>query len=313
MKKRLFLFAAYDKDGIMGKSEVWYIDALLKVGDVVFVADSTMSETELKKLPEGVLYAAATRHEEYDFGSYKRAYKWAKESGVIDDYEFLYLVNDSVYGPITMSDFQKALEKMENLNTDAFSMACKVHTSSPHMQSWFIGLKREVFLSDWFDTFISSVEKLDDKVEVCIRYETGFSCLLREKGVKYDALFHLRGREIYGVVRRLVRKGMPFVKKSSFLRHNGCLGQKVRRILFASDPGFISSVIPDAQRTFGEGYVGWFLLCNSSDSVKRYLKYLWRKVMHLKISVSSSDSRNIKSASNLSILFLTCLLKSFVL
>lgn len=277
VKKRLFLFAAYDKDGIIGPSELWYVDSLLKVGDVIFVADSTLSRSELDKLQRTVLFSSGIRHREYDFGSYKRAYIWAKESGILSEYEFLYLVNDSVWGPTSRSDLYKALERMEVLEVNAFSMACKVHTRSPHMQSWFIGLRREVFLSDYFDAFISSVECLKDKVEVCIRYETGLSCLLREKGVKYDALFHLRGREIYGAVARLTRSGMPFVKKSSFLRHNGCLGRKIRHILSCSDSGFAEAVVHDAERTFGKEYIGWFLSCSVADSVGRYLKYLWHK------------------------------------
>ena len=42
----------------------------------------------------------ATRHSEYDFGSYKRAYNWAQENLDTAEYEFVYLVNDSVYGPL---------------------------------------------------------------------------------------------------------------------------------------------------------------------------------------------------------------------
>jgi len=278
MKERLFLFAAYDKEGLIGPSELWYINSLLQVGAVIFVADSEMSDKELEKLPEGVLHAEALRHKEYDFGSYKRAFAWAKEEGILPEYRFLYLVNDSVFGPSTRADFYRALERMEALGTDAFSMACKVHTRTPHMQSWFIGLKREVFLSDYFDEFISSVERLNDKVEVCIKYETGLSNLLRSRGVRYDALFHLRGREIYGAVGRLVRSGMPFLKKASFIRHNACLGRTINSILEASDAGFRDAVVFDAGRTFGVDYTEHLLKCSPADSAWRYLKYLRGKI-----------------------------------
>ena len=86
--KRLFLFAGYDKDGIIDESLLMYVSAVSKFGDVVLCMDSDCPDSELNKLQDITLHAMATRHREYDFGSYKRAYNWALENLDLSKYDF---------------------------------------------------------------------------------------------------------------------------------------------------------------------------------------------------------------------------------
>ena len=52
MTKRLFLFAGYDKDGIVDDTLIYYLSELSKLGDIVFVMDNDASETELNKIKQ---------------------------------------------------------------------------------------------------------------------------------------------------------------------------------------------------------------------------------------------------------------------
>ena len=149
MTKRLFLFAGYDADGIIDDSLILYVGALSKLGDVVLCMDSDCNKSQVAKLKPFVLYAAAQRHGEYDFGSYKRAYVWARDNLDLSKYDFVYMVNDSVYGPLF--PLKPYFEKMESQNTDAFGLVKNTKASHPHIQSWFIGMRKSVFLSQWFD------------------------------------------------------------------------------------------------------------------------------------------------------------------
>ena len=97
MTRRLFLFAGYNAHGLIDESLIFYIRALSKCGDVILCMDSDCSDSELKKITPYVLHATAQRHGEYDFGSYKRAYLYAADTGILDKYDFVYIVNDSVY------------------------------------------------------------------------------------------------------------------------------------------------------------------------------------------------------------------------
>ena len=51
-KKRLFLFAGYDKDGIIDDALVHYVSAVSKFGDIVLCMDPDTPDPELKKNPE---------------------------------------------------------------------------------------------------------------------------------------------------------------------------------------------------------------------------------------------------------------------
>ena len=123
MKNRLFIFASYDRDGIIDETLLYYLRALSELGDIIFTMDNDISSTELdkvKKIPN-VISATASRHGEYDFGSYKRGYEYAEKNNLLKDYKFIYLVNDSVFGPLF--NLKPILERMERENAgNAFGM-----------------------------------------------------------------------------------------------------------------------------------------------------------------------------------------------
>ena len=84
MAKRLFIFGGYDKDGIVDGTLLYYLQALSELGDIVFNMDNDASDFELSKIKSipNMLYVNAKRYGEYDFGSYKRGYAWAKENDI---------------------------------------------------------------------------------------------------------------------------------------------------------------------------------------------------------------------------------------
>ena len=218
--KRLFLFAFYDPQGVVGESALRYLEALRALGDIVLAADCALKPVEAEKLaPLVVSYTAsrhvsytASRHGEYDFGSYKRAFRQADLSG----YDVVYLVNDSVVGPL--APLEPLLQRMEALGTDAFGLALHPSRSERHLQSWFIGLKPAVFRASWFAEFLDGVEAVGRKEDVCIRYENGLARLLEAHSASYAGLWELPGKAIYNAVGRLSRQGFPFLKKSAFTR-----------------------------------------------------------------------------------------------
>ena len=277
MMKRLFLVAGYDPQGIIGPSFIYYISALSAYGDVITVFDCDCTEDELRKLSPYVLHAEAERHREYDFGSYKRGYQWARTSGILEGYDFCYLVNDSVFGPLYSPG--PYLERMENCGKDAFAIAMNPHRKHPHLQSWFIGMHRKVFLSDMFCRFISGVTAQKDKNAVCDLYETGLTNLFDSEGFSYDALFRVKGKKIYNAVETLCRLGLPFIKKSAFTRHGGSLGRQIRHILEnTEDKALTSAVISDIDRLYGPGYWSRLTSCSRTGVCLRYFRYMINKL-----------------------------------
>ena len=282
MKTRLFLFAAYDKDGVVGEALQWYLKSLAHMGELVFVADSYMSAKELEKLAPYCLHAEAVHHGEYDFGSYKRAYIWAKDNLDLSSYDHIYLVNDSVYGPLF--DIYPYVLQMEALGTEAFSFVLNSNKRHTHLQSWFIGLDKSVFTKQYFEDFILSVKKEDSKLDVCVKYETGLTELLCSNDVRFDALLKLSGRKIYNAVKSLYMMDFPFIKKSAFTRHNGCLGAQLLYVMNRVPEDCRTVVLEDARRVFGEKYIDSLLTSNGLVIAARYLKYLGSKLGLCRIS-----------------------------
>ena len=181
--KRLFLFAFYDPQGVVGEAALRFLEALRALGDIVLATDSDLRPGEAEKLAPLVVSYEAARHGEYDFGSYKRAFRQADLAG----YDVVYLVNDSVVGPLR--PLEPYLLRMEALGTDAFGLVLNPSRHGRHLQSWFIGLKPSVFRAPWFAEFLAGVEALGRKEDVCIRYENGLARLLEAHSASYAGLW----------------------------------------------------------------------------------------------------------------------------
>lgn len=274
--KRLFLIAGYDSKNEVDESLIHLVRSMSNVGDVILFMDSNCDKTQLKKLSQFTLYCDAIRHGEYDFGSYKRAYIWAKNNLNLADYDFLYLLNDSVYGPL--QDIEPFLIKMESLHSDAFGLVCNPHKRHPHIQSWFIGCRQSVFLTQWFDEFMTSITKVADKGSVTKLYEQGFSKLITDHNLTWECLYTVSGRKIYNNVKQLYKHNLPFIKKASFIRHNGRLGKQILYVLNNINQETKDSILTNATRIWGKEYMDWLLTKNPIKIMYRNITYVIKKL-----------------------------------
>ena len=117
MSKRLFLFAGYDKNGIIDNALIYYVKTLSQYGDVILCMDCDCPKPEIDKIKRFTIHTIAKRHGEYDFGSYKRAFEYAFENNLLKKYDFLYLMNDSVFGP--MRNINNTIKNIENIKYNA--------------------------------------------------------------------------------------------------------------------------------------------------------------------------------------------------
>lgn len=277
--KRLFLFAAYDKDNAIGPALLYYIQKLSEHGDIILFMDNALPiSSEIQKISNHVKLFGAEKHGEYDFGSYKRAYSLAELNINLADYDFCYLLNDSVYGPLyNLRDY---LERMEALNSNAFGMVFNPNGRKSHLQSWFIGLKKEVFLCNCFKSFINSVQAEKSKIDVCIKYETGLTEFFHKQQFSIKALYNIKGKGIYNDVKNLYDIGLPFIKKNSFIRHNGSLCMQIQYVLNKCNADARNAIIEDATRLWGKEYVEKILMAKRIDSIFLYIEYLKTKLIH---------------------------------
>ena len=269
--KRLFLFAGYDKDCIIDDALIYYVKTLSEYGDVILCMDCNCPKSEINKIKKYTIHAISQRHGEYDFGSYKRCFEYVANKKLLKNYDYLYLVNDSVFGP-TIS-IKQTLQKIEALNTDAASIIISRHKTHAFMESWFVRLNKKIFKSKWFYDFMTSVKQEDNKAEITIKYEHGLSKLIKNNNCSWGGIYSIYGRETYNNPQYLFKSGCPFIKKLSFTRHNGALGKQIKYILSHCDKNFSKAILKTANRLWGKEYMNWFLTENLFTILYRNITY----------------------------------------
>jgi len=271
--KRLFLFAGYDKDGVIDDALIYYVSQLNKCGDIVLCMDSDCKKSEINKINKYCLNIIAARHGEYDFGSYKRAYIWARDNDILNNYDIVYMVNDSVFGPVL--DITQTLTNVESIDSDAVGLVVSVHKTHSYMESWFIALNKKIFTSKWFYDFISAVSHESRKSAITIKYEHGLSKLIKRNNCTWNGVYRIWGRYTYNHPRRLFHLGCPFIKRASFIRHNGGIGNQIKYILGHCDTNAAKAILKTTNRIYGNNYMNWLLTSNP-------LKIWWRKIKYAK-------------------------------
>lgn len=287
--KRLAIFAGYDKDNIIDDYVVYYIKELKKIADIIYVADCDMLENELTKISEYCIYLINGRHGEYDFGSYKRGYLYAKENNILQNYDYLILCNDSCYGPFF--NFQEIVQNMENKNTDVWGMfnCFKDKENDEHLQSYFLSLKSKVYLSEYFYNFISNIKKENDKWEVVKKYEIGLGNLLKKENVSVASFLDSNIKE-----NEADNNNVPFFNTTQAIK----CGFPFFKITVFKELVFCKLYIHDLKTIFNliESTYNINLIVNHLNRIienKEIIKYLFPRFKIRTISVFSKKFINI--------------------
>lgn len=227
-KKRLAIFASFSSDGKVHDYVIFYLKGLLEVVDnIIFIADNPLVENEIKKIENLVCFCQAERHSEYDFGSYKRGYEYAKQKGLLENIADLIFCNDSCVGPIY--PFSESFEQTEPIKCDFWGFtASDIHDF--HIQSYFMVFRKKIIESNLLEKFLSYVKKKISIEEIIFYYESKFTSFLELNGFTSYALFRKYGIN-YGRIKEnfsflhpqetLKTYTMPLIKKKALLLNSG--------------------------------------------------------------------------------------------
>ena len=274
--KRLFLFAGFDKDCIIDDALIYYVKNLSKYGDVILCMDCDCKKKEIDKIKKYTIHTITKRHVEYDFGSYKRCFQYAYAKKILKNYDYLYLVNDSVFGPTI--NIKETLTKIESVRANAVGLIISKHKTHSFMESWFVKLNQKIFISNWFYDFITNIKNEERKSAITIKYEHGLTKLIENNNSSWDGVYSVYGRNTYNRPKYLFKNGCPFIKKASFTRHNGSLGKQIKYILYHCDKSASKTIMNSANRLYGKQYMNWFLTNNPIKIFNRNLTYAIKKL-----------------------------------
>ncbi len=219
---RTAVFAFYDKNSIIDDYVIRYIKELKQSClRVIFVSCVRLSDYEKNKIRGYVNFIIDEDHNEYDFGSYKRGFKYI-DTNLTDEVVF---VNDSCYGPLFPLD--KIFERMNENDCDFWGMSENKYglvkigdryksIKRAHLQSYFMVFKKNVINSEVFVDFINSVQEEHKKNDIIINYEIGLSEKLKEAGFNYATYVKETGDNptIYKWKELILKHHFPFIKCS---------------------------------------------------------------------------------------------------
>ena len=207
--------------GIPGSTRLW-IEALRQCSEhLILVFDNPLpADLPAEWQQASDLTLAFERHGEYDFGSYKRGLALAASHGLLERAKHVLLCNDSVVGPL--GPLEPLLAVMTRSTEEAWGL---IHSrqGTPHLQSWFLVLGKEVVLHPAVQRFFAGVKKQPSRHAVIETYEFGLSRALLAAGVRLQAWLKAEDcliRDPQAEVSNpcmypisLVQQGIPLIKK----------------------------------------------------------------------------------------------------
>ena len=189
--KRITIFAHFDKQNIIDDYVIDYLKELRKYSEIIFVSDGDLKEIETEKIKDLCFDYICKKHEEYDFGSYKRGFKLIKSkySKKLQEIDELLFVNDSCYLIGSFGNIFADMEKKLDCDYWGLTDHDNGNIQEYHIQSYFLVFRKRVFLDMAFENFMCRVKKLQSKDEILCYYEIGLSKLLIKQQNKYFCVF----------------------------------------------------------------------------------------------------------------------------
>ena len=199
-------------------------------------------------IPESILELCAgvyvRENSGYDFAAWAHV---LAEEGTFLDSEILFLVNDSLIGPLDEREFSKIIATVRESKKDIVGLSDNYHLAW-HVQSFFIALKKKCLSSYVFNLYFQDISVLKEKDAVILEYELTFSMRMVAAGLSIKTIFPMRkanGLDVPGpgLTDRehnrtilewewMLRGGFPFVKGSLVNgEHQHIFGQAPRLAL----------------------------------------------------------------------------------
>jgi len=277
--KRLAIFAFYNGKGLINDYVVTYLEYLKEVSDsIIFVADNEPNIKELSKIYPLVSHIESYHHEEYDFGSYKIGFKYAKEHYLLDDVDEIILCNDSCF---CVDSLKPAFDKMGTKSCDFWSMTAS-NEYELHLQSFFLVVKKNLFSSELFSNYLNNVKHLDNFLEIVKTYEIPLKKTFEQKGYKGNSFIKAPEKfnpTFFPIC--CIKANMPLVKRKIFTESNACKESLLK-------------VIIDLKFNYKKSYNNILKFYKTNTLIPIWLKFFLPKVKRFIFRIEKSSKGLIK-------------------
>jgi lipopolysaccharide biosynthesis protein/GT2 family glycosyltransferase len=205
------LFVTHCVTGALKPHIQRYLEALARqqIRPVLIVAADTMFSEE-KALIEQLEGLYVRQNVGFDFAAWAHV---LRDNPDLFSVETLYLINDSVIGPLAERKLEQVLGRLRASSSDVVGLTDN-HERGWHIQSYFLALKTKALSSDALRKFFAGVKNLAVKQDVINDYEVCLTPALQAAGLGCEALFPAKRTHNTSLLewKELIRAGSPFVK-----------------------------------------------------------------------------------------------------
>ncbi|MEO5795672.1 MAG: rhamnan synthesis F family protein [Rhodoferax sp.] len=202
--QELCLFISHSVTPYIKPHVAHHVQALIKSGIHVILilnTDQPKFECQLDDWTHALAGLFIRENIGFDFGAWSHIYSIIYKDS---DPSHLYLINDSMIGPLSESMFKGMLEKIRNSSVDMLGLTAN-HEPIFHLQSFFLIFSNKILHDQRFQSFFKSLWQLPTKDMVIDFYETRTTQLIQRLGYSTQALY---------------TTGNTFTEKSDAVIHN---------------------------------------------------------------------------------------------
>lgn len=198
--KRLGIFVFYDSNGIISEYVKYLLEKLKCVIAYQIVIVNGLLQPESKKILLQISDKLLIRENKgFDAGAYKDIFQNYLTIAELNNYDEIVLCNDSFYGPFY--SFTEVWNRMKNSHADFWGLTRHpkgvFEDGSPfpsHIQSYFLTIKRPLFLSNEFQKFWRFEIEYESKfIDAVKGFEIKFTQYFEKKGFTSMTLSEIPG------------------------------------------------------------------------------------------------------------------------
>ena len=218
------VFVTHSPDGRVKAHVVHFISELQRSGIgvvLVIAADKPMKDLA-PEIDSLVLGLFVRENKGYDFAAWAHVLQLHP---ALFAAPILYLVNDSIFGPLNRDKFAALLERIRCENADLIGLTDS-DEHEWHLQSYFLAFKPRALSAVPFHRFFNAISIFAEKDDVIRNYELKLASYLRDHGLKVAVLFdapylaipeHRYNKTLF-YWKQLIDEGSPFVKVGALRR-----------------------------------------------------------------------------------------------
>lgn len=148
--------------------------------EIIFISTAPVSVVDLPRLSGLAVCVIERENIGTDFGSWCTVLRYLGWERRID---FLYLCNDSVFGPFI--PFTSLHDEFKLVDKPVMGITDSHQGVAYHIQSYFVGIKPLVSKSNEWISFWSGLSLFTERSKIIEQYEIGFSGMLRQAGFEF--------------------------------------------------------------------------------------------------------------------------------